>query len=119
MDRAAAEERAAAQELRLSELRVSRELDSALSALVSAQARQSALAAAVEQFAEVARIERLALDAGAGVQTDYLAAEAELLRARAGLAEARHAAAGARIELARALGELSIDWIENNMETVP
>jgi len=119
LDRAAAEERSAEQELRLAELRVFRELDAALSALVSARARAEALEAAVEQSAEVARIERLALDAGAGVQTDYLAAEAELLRARAGLAEARHAAIGARIELARALGELSIEWIEDNVESHP
>jgi outer membrane protein TolC len=65
----------------------------------------------------VTRIERLALDAGAGVQTDYLVSEADLLRARASLTEARQAAVSARIQLALITGELSGPWLANNVET--
>lgn len=119
LERVAAEERVAEEELRLEEMGAAREVDVALTALTSALARTAALQAAVEQSAEVARIERLALDAGAGMQTDYLAAEAQLLQARAGLAEARHAAIAARIDLARAVGELSIGWIQANVESNP
>lgn len=119
LDRVAAEERVAEQELRLAELGAARQVDAALMALTSARARVDALEAAVEQSSEVVRIERLALEAGAGVQTDYLAAEAQLLQARAGLAEARHAAVGARVELARATGELSMGWIQANVESRP
>jgi outer membrane protein TolC len=58
-------------------------VDGALAAYRSALSRARALEAAVAQSAEVARIEALALEVGAGVQTDYLRAEAELLAARA------------------------------------
>jgi outer membrane protein TolC len=69
----------------------------------------------VVQSEEVARIEKLALDAGSGVQTDYMTAEAQLLGVRASLTEARTAEAGARIELARVSGELSEDWLKSNL----
>lgn len=117
VDRASAETRAARAELAAAELRLATALDGAIAALESARARVSALAAAVAQTEEVARIERLALDAGAGVQTDYLAAEAELFRARAAHTEARHAEIAARIELARITGELSLEWLARNLET--
>ena len=64
---------------------------------------------------EVVRIERLSLDVGSGTQSDYLDAEAGLLRARASLVEARHAAVTARIELARITGELSLDWLTRTL----
>jgi outer membrane protein TolC len=86
-------------------------VDAALTAYRSASSRALALEAAVAQSAEVARIEALALEAGAGVQTDYLRAEADLLSARAALAEARHGAAAARVRLARATGRLSVEGL--------
>ena len=73
---------------------------------------------AVAQSEEVARIEALALEAGAGVQTDFLRAQAELFQARASLSQARHGEIMARIELARVRGELSLAWIQDNMEMV-
>ena len=57
------------------------------------------------------RIEKLRLSAGAGVETDYLRAEADLLAARANAAEARNRAAAARAELARIAGELTPEWV--------
>jgi outer membrane protein TolC len=59
----------------------------------------------------------LALDAGAGVQTDYLTAEAELLQVRAAWSAARGAEIGAYVELARIVGELSLEWLERNLES--
>ena len=82
-------------------------------------ARIAALQSAVEQSAEVARIERLALEVGSGTQSDYLDAEANLLRARADLIEARHAEISARVELARVLGELSPEWLARTVESAP
>jgi outer membrane protein TolC len=81
-------------------------VEAALAAYRSARSRAEALEAAVAQSAEVARIEALALESGAGVQTDYLRAEAELLTVRAALAEARHGAVEARVRLERATGRL-------------
>jgi outer membrane protein TolC len=75
------------------------------------------LQTAVAQAEEVARIEKLALDAGSGVQTDYLTAEAQLLSARASLTQARGAEAAARIELTRVTGELSPEWLQSNLES--
>jgi outer membrane protein len=82
-------------------------VDASLAAFRASWSRVVALEAAVTQSEEVARIEALALEAGAGVQTDYLRAEAELLAARAALAEARARAVEARIGLARASGRVS------------
>jgi outer membrane protein TolC len=92
-------------------------VDGALGRIAAARARAQAWSTAVEQSTEVARIERLALDTGAGVQTDYLAAEAELLRARAALAEARYVELIAGIELMRSMGELDEGWVEANVES--
>lgn len=117
MDRASAEHRAAEDALSLQELGVQHDVDAALTSLASGQAQVRALTAGVAQFEEVARIEHLSLETGAGVQTDYLTAEAELLQARASLAQARHAVIAAHVELAQAVGELSPGWIERNMES--
>ncbi|MGQ0562943.1 MAG: TolC family protein, partial [Gemmatimonadota bacterium] len=76
-----------------------------------------ALEAAVAQSQEVARIDRLALEAGAGVQSDYLTAEADLLRARAGLSEAHAQELMALVELARITGVLSESWLADNVES--
>ncbi|MEJ2187289.1 MAG: TolC family protein [Gemmatimonadota bacterium] len=117
LDRASAQRRTAEDALSLQELSVQHDVDAALTSLASAQAQVRALTAGVAQFQEVARIEHLSLEAGAGVQTDYLTAEAELLQARASLAQARHAVIAAHVELAQAVGDLSAGWIERNMES--
>ena len=118
IDRAAAEVRAAQAELGVAERRVAESVDRALTALRAARARVTALVAAVQQSEEVARIERLALDAGAGVQSDYLTAEASLLRARAALTDAAAAEVLARVELARVIGELTTAWVAAQLESV-
>lgn len=111
VERAAAESSAARAEAALVARRVEDAVDGALAAYHSARARAAALEAAVSQSAEVARIEGLALEAGAGVQAEYLRAAAELLETRAALAEARHAVVDARVRLARATGVLTTEWL--------
>jgi outer membrane protein TolC len=118
VERAAAQARAAEADVRLAARSVADGVDAGLAAYRSARARVEALEAAVAQSAEVSRIEALALETGAGTQTDYLSAEAALLRARAGLAEARHAVIQARVELARATGELDAAWLSRLTEEV-
>jgi outer membrane protein TolC len=105
--RADADTRAAQSALRLAELDVATQVDRALSTLAGADARVAALEAAVAQFDAVAAVEQLALDAGAGIQTDFLIAQSQLLEARAALSAARHARTAAHIELARATGRLT------------
>jgi outer membrane protein len=116
-DRARATAQSASAEHAAARLRVTDAVDRALVTLVTAERREEAWQAAVEQSAEVARIERLSLETGAGVQTDYLSAQADLLRARASLTEARSAVVVARVELARAMGELTAEWIDANLES--
>jgi len=116
--RAEAEERRATEALRLVELQMESGIDQAMAAVQEADALKEALTAAVEQSDEVARIEHLALEAGAGVQTDYLTAEADLFRARAALTQARHGEIAAAVQLARAMGDLSVTWLEQNVEIV-
>lgn len=115
-ERAHAELRVVRAELRAAELRVADAVDAALSGWRAARARVAAVSAALRQSEEVARVERLALDQGAGVQTDYLAAESELLRTRAALTQARYAEVLARVELARLMGELSVSWLRDNLD---
>jgi outer membrane protein len=119
VEQADAGERAALERLRLAELEAGRQVDLALARAEEADARVAALTRAVESQAAVVRTERVALEIGAGVQTDFLAAEAELLSARAALVRARHGAAAARIDLARLLGELDQEWIRTNLEQRP
>lgn len=116
-DRAHAERRVAEAALQLARLELASALDEALATLESERARVAALTAAVAHSEEVVAIERLALEAGAGVQSDYLSAEAELLRSRAALAAARAAEIGARVEVARLVGELDRGWIDTHLET--
>jgi outer membrane protein len=117
--RAEANRRAAAEQLRLAEAQVRDEVDQAAAAAVEAQGRAESLEKAVERFTEVVRVQKLLLDNGAGTQTDYLNAEADLLAAQANLAEAEHAAALARVDLARATGQLTPAWLRENLETEP
>jgi len=114
--RAEARARGAREAVRETELAVSSGVDRALAALEEALARVEALEKAVARSEEVARIERLALQEGAGVQTDYLAAEAALFQARALLSEARHGVVMARLQVARATGDLTLEWIEEHLE---
>jgi outer membrane protein TolC len=117
--RAGAEARLAREESRLAELGVEEGVDRALNAVLETRALVSALRRAVQLQTEVARIEQLSLDAGAGTQTDYLRAEADLARARSLLVEAEHAEIAARVELARVVGELTTEWLNRNVETSP
>ncbi|MGK7311305.1 MAG: TolC family protein [Candidatus Longimicrobiales bacterium M2_2A_002] len=116
VERAEAEAAVARAERGQVEQRLEDAVDAALSAYRSARARVAALEAAVAQGEEVVRIERLALESGAGVQTDYLRAAAELAETRSALAEARHAGIEARVRLAQAMGELTVDWLEQQTE---
>jgi outer membrane protein TolC len=104
-------------ELDLAARRILDGIDRAIAAYVSAHGRVAALEAAVRQSEEVARIEKLALNEGAGIQSDYLTAEAELFRARAALTDARALEILALVELARITGQLSEEWIAQNVES--
>ncbi len=115
--RAEAVQRTAEEQLRLAELQVRDEVDRTAAAVEEALARAASLQQAVEGFTEVVRIQKLLLDAGAGTQTDYLNAEADLLATRASLAETRNAAVLARTSLARATGQLGPDWLRTHLET--
>jgi outer membrane protein len=114
--RADAAARGADDQAQLAQLQVGQDLDRALSAVAEARARVSSLEKVVASFAEVARIEQLALAAGSSTQNDYLRAEAELLAARANLVEARYREIAARVELARVTGVLDTDWLQRNLE---
>jgi outer membrane protein len=114
--RAEAAASGAAARLRALEDALAGEVDRALAARAETLARGTALEAAAASAAEVVRIERLRLDAGAGIEADYLEAEAELLALRARRIEAEHAAVAARVELARLAGELSAGWIAAHLE---
>lgn len=113
--RAAADEHTASAQIRIAQLNIETGIDRTLASLREAHARAAALQSAVDQSAEVARIEQLSLDVGSGTQTDFLDAQATLLRARASLVEAQNAALSARVELARVIGELSREWLARTM----
>jgi len=117
--RAEAQHSGAREQSRLAELRVAEEVDRGVSRVAEARARVEALARAEASLDEVRRIELLALDAGAGTQTDYLKAEADLLAIRADLAAARYGEIVARAELARATGALGLAWLAENVESKP
>jgi len=94
-------------------------VDAAVGAGTAARARADAVETAVTHLAEVARVERLALEAGAGTEAEYLRAEADLRRVRAELARARAAVVLARVELARLTGDLTLTWLDRMLETTP
>lgn len=116
--RAEAETRRVSEALRRIELAVEEGVEEAVAAVVESRARREALERAVTQAEEVARIEALALEVGAGVQTDFLRAQAEFFQAQAALAEARHGEAMAGIQLARVTGDLTLEWVREKMEVV-
>jgi outer membrane protein len=109
--------RAAEEQVRLEEHRVLERLDAALASWKEADANVESLATATQRFEEVARIEKLRLESGAGTQTDYLQSEADLLGASAGLAAARYRRVLSRIELAHALGELDSGWFDMHIRS--
>jgi outer membrane protein TolC len=109
----------ALQQVRQIEFSVQDGVDRGLSAVRESQVMVAAVEEAVAHLSEVARIERLSLDAGAGTQTEYLRSEAELLRARALLIEARNTEIASRVELARIVGQLSPAWLEHELENTP
>ncbi len=115
--RAAAATDTAKSALAQAELDAREAVDRALAALAESEARAAALERAAARLAEVARIQKLLLEVGSGTQTDYLAAESELAATRARFAEAETSARLARVELARATGELSPEWLRRNLET--
>ncbi|HSF19645.1 MAG TPA: TolC family protein [Vicinamibacteria bacterium] len=117
--RAGAEERRAAEEVRLVESQVEQDLDIALSGLDEARARVLSLTTAVRRFEEVVRIERLRLATGVGIQTDYFQSEADHLGARADLIRAEYEVIFAWTELSRATGQLDLDWIETHLRSAP
>jgi outer membrane protein TolC len=117
-DRASAEMKKAMEALRSAELAVEGGVEEALAAAEEARAMRVALESAVEQAAEVARIEALALEVGSGIQTDFLRAQSDLFQARAALSQARHGEVMASVQLARVTGELTLDWLQANMEVI-
>ena len=117
--RVEAERRAAESELDAILLRLATEADAADSRILEADERTTALESSIAQWEEVARIEALALEAGAGVQSDLLRAEAGLYRARAGHAQARYDGIRARVELARTQGILDREWLSRSLEMGP
>jgi outer membrane protein len=116
---ARAAEKAAGESVRMAEYDLERELDRAVAGFEEARARVESLERSVEASEEVAKIEKLMLDAGSGTQTDYLDAEATLVTARANLVEARHGEIMARAEIARVAGELDTEWIATHLENLP
>jgi outer membrane protein TolC len=117
--RAEAGVRYAGEQQELAEIQVAQDVDRALSSVIEAQARVGSLKTAVTNFAEVARIQRLLVETGAGTETDYLDAEADLLTTRANLVEARHGEIAARVELARVVGQLSPAWLARTIGDHP
>ncbi len=86
-------------------------LDRAIADFQQNRAAIGSLEKAVERYAEVARIEKLRLDNGAGTQTDYLRAEADLVAARSNLAGARYGLIVSRAAVARITGVLDSGWV--------
>jgi outer membrane protein TolC len=115
VSRAEALREASRENVRLAELGAAVSVDRALATLEETEARAVSLRLAVDRSEEVARIERLRLDSGTGVQADYLQAEATLLSLRATLSEVEHGAVLARVQLAKAVGELDEGWLEENL----
>lgn len=95
------------------------QLDDALARLTEARAQAAALRAAVDQWEEVVRTEALALREGAGTQTDYIRAEADLATGRAELARAVGLQILAAVRLAQVTGGLTPATLATLVETTP
>ena len=107
--RATAAAAAAERQLAAARLESGVALDRAIDELARSNAVVESLRVAVARFEEVVRVELLRLENGAGVQTDYLRAEADLVAARANLAAATYAASLAEMSIARITGTLDPD----------
>lgn len=116
ISRAEAERAQADERLAQAELDRDAAIDRARANLARTRARSAALAEAVAARIEVARVERLSLDVGAGIQSEWLDAEADLLEARAALVRSRADAVVAGVELARAAGILDLEWLASRLE---
>lgn len=116
LDRSHAEAEAARAMLEVARLDAEAAIDAALARLTAARSSVEALTTAVDQFAAVADVEALSLEAGAGVQTEYLRATSDLLDARAALTRARAGEVAARVSLARIAGQLAPTWLVRNLE---
>ena len=79
-------------------------------------ARVEAFTKSVTHLEEITRIEQIALEAGAGTQTEFLRAEANLRRSRALWVQANHSEIMAHVELARLMGDLTPAWVEQHLE---
>ncbi len=117
--RARADLEAAEQDVRAEELAQSAALTEAGARIAEAEARTVALTNSVAQWDEVARIEALALEAGAGVQSEWLRAQAALFQARASLSAARADRIVALVRRARAAGALDQNWMHTALEMGP
>lgn len=117
IEKARADLRVAEEQLAQARLAAATDLDGADAAWREALARSDALAASVAQWEEVARVEALSLENGAGVQQDYLRAQAALFQARAGSARARFDMILALVGRARAQGHLDLGWMATALET--
>lgn len=117
--RSRAAERSAVERVKWTEAEVTGQLDRGLAAVDESIARCDALEVAVSRYEEVARIEKLRLDTGAGTELDYIHAEADLLAARASLIESRYGEISARAELARMTGSLSVEWVSTHVRSEP
>jgi outer membrane protein TolC len=119
IDRAEAAVEEAHADLGEARLELAGRLDRAMAASSEIEARVEALSAAVTHLTEVARTEALALDQGAGVQTDYLRAEADLTTAQAQLAQSTGLAVLTQVELAQVIGALSSTDLPRLLESMP
>jgi len=100
-------------------LRVQEAIDHAVGSVQELGARVEALTVSVGHLEEIVRIEQLTLDAGTGIQAEYLRAQANLREARARLAQVRHTEIAARLELSRLSGDLDVAWLEEALEMTP
>ncbi|MEN8375898.1 MAG: TolC family protein [Gemmatimonadota bacterium] len=119
IDRASAEARAARSALASTRLERANAIDRWTASLDAAFERGAALAERVDALVEVERIEALALREGVGTQRDLLDAQADLFEARAALADTEAQQAVAALEMARAAGLLTVDWVTRTLERTP
>lgn len=96
---------------------IAAQLDEAMARLVEARGQVDALGTAVTQWEEVVRTEALALREGAGTQTDYIRAEADLASGRAALARANGQYLVALVRLAQVTGQLTPEMLRSIVET--
>ena len=100
-------------------LQVQEAIDRAVGSVRELRARVDALTISAGHLEEIVRIEQLTLDAGTGVQAEYLRAQANLRETRARLAQVRHTEIAARLELSRLSGDLDVGWLEQSLEMTP